>query len=185
MKKTILIILIFTLSLILLGCNLIEEQKAKSITKNYYTALIDEDYEKAFKQLYLYDYRDDKHPTDGTILSEEEAKDFYMQKIKYLKGKGYKLNGFEIENIRYEDGHTFFLEIILDVEQKGERFERSETVDIWEGKVWIIEEDDLFVKYRDGKMNFDLEQAIQEEGGLTFLLNYGFFEKEIEDIINH
>lgn len=164
MKKNILFMLIFTLSLMLIGCNFIEEQRAKSVTKNYYNALIDEDYEEAFEQLYLYDYTEDKHPTDGTTLNEEEAKEFYMQKINYLKEQGYKVKDFEIENIRYEDGHTFFLEIILNVEQNGENFERSETVDVWEGKAWIIEEDEPSATYRDGKMNFDIEIELQEDG---------------------
>ncbi|MEI2364608.1 hypothetical protein [Niallia circulans] len=164
MKKPILIILVFTLSLILIGCNFMEEQKAKSIAENYYKALINEDYEEAFEQLYLYDYTEDRHPTDGTTLSEEEARKFYLQKVNYLIKQKYKIKDYEIENIRYEDGHTFFLEISLNVEQNGESFERSETVDVWEGKAWIIEEDDPFATFRDGKMNFDIEQELQEDG---------------------
>lgn len=56
MKKPILIMLIFTFSLMLTGCNFIEEKKAEGIIKNYYQAIIDGDYEKAFEQLLLYDY---------------------------------------------------------------------------------------------------------------------------------
>jgi len=162
-KKTIPILLVFTLSFMLAGCNFIAEQKAKSVTKNYYNALIDEDYDEAFDQLYLYDYNEDKHAMDGTSLSKEEAKEFYMQKINYLKEQNYKVKDFEIHNIRYEDGHTFFLEIILNVEKNGEGFERSEIVDASSGKAWIIEEDDPFSMYRDGKMNFDIEKEAQED----------------------
>jgi len=123
-KKIIPILLLCTLIIALIGCNFTEEQKAKKLTRNYYSALIDEDYEEAFEQLYLYDYGDDKHPTDGTVLNKEEAKEFYMQKINYLKKQNYKIKDFVIENIRYEDGHTFFLEMILSVENGGENFNR-------------------------------------------------------------
>lgn len=56
MKKPIQIMLLFTLSLMLTGCNFIEVQKAKGFIKDYYQALIDVDYEEAFVQLHLYDY---------------------------------------------------------------------------------------------------------------------------------
>ncbi|WP_169086670.1 hypothetical protein [Paenibacillus sp. PL91] len=99
MKKPVLIILIFTLSFMLTGCNFIEEQKAEGIIKDYYQAIIDEDYEKAFEQLQLYDYdaeTGDGHFTEGTTLSHEEAKAFYLKKINVLKEQNYKLKGFEI-----------------------------------------------------------------------------------------
>ncbi|WP_216831493.1 hypothetical protein [Alkalihalobacterium elongatum] len=158
MKKTIVILLISIYSLVLIGCNFNEEDKAKSITKKYYNALMDENYDKAFEQLYLYDYTKEKHPTDGTTLTKKEAKAFYMQKIKYLVEQDYKVKDFEIENIRYEDGHTFFLEISFNVEQDGESIERAETVDVWKGRVWIVETDDPYTTYRDGKMNFAIER---------------------------
>lgn len=164
LKITILIFLAFALSFMLAGCNFISEQKEKSITKDYYNALIEEDYEEAFEKLYLYDYNENKHATEGTLLNKKEAKEFYMQKINYLKEQKYKVKDFEIQNIRYEDGHTFFLEIILNVEKNGEGFEYSETVDVWEGKAWILEEDDPFAVYRDGTMNFDIKKEIQEDG---------------------
>ncbi|MFJ7976642.1 hypothetical protein ACIQZI_13205 [Peribacillus sp. NPDC096379] len=96
-----------------------EEQKAKSVTKNYYNALKDEGYGEALEQLYLYDYTEDRHPTDGTTLSEEEARKFYLWKIDYLKEQNYKIKGYEIENIRYEDGHTFFLKFHLMLSKMG------------------------------------------------------------------
>ena len=155
MKKVILAAFIFLLGVALMGCsNYFAEREGKNITESYYQALIDEDYEKAFEQLYLYDFVEDKHATEGTTLTKKETKEFYMKKINYLKEQGYKVKDFEIENIKYEDGHTFFIEIKLDVEQDGQNFEWLETVDIWRGKVWVIERGDPFAKYRDGKMNF-------------------------------
>ncbi|TFB14143.1 hypothetical protein E3U55_14615 [Filobacillus milosensis] len=56
MKKTILTIVLSTLILTLTGCKYIEEKQAEGIIEDYYQAIIDENYEKAFKQLHLYDY---------------------------------------------------------------------------------------------------------------------------------
>src|SRR4051795_9284210 len=89
LKKISPIFFMLTLSLMLAGCNFIAEQKAKSVTKNYYNAIIDEDYEEAFEQLYLYDYNEGKHATEGTALNKEEAKEFYMLKTNYLKEQNY------------------------------------------------------------------------------------------------
>ncbi|WP_156289492.1 outer membrane protein assembly factor BamD [Oceanobacillus salinisoli] len=70
MKKSILIMLTFTLSIMLTGCSYIEkqikEQEAEGIIKDYYQAIIDEDYEKAFEQLHLYDY--DAKTDDNDVL---------------------------------------------------------------------------------------------------------------------
>lgn len=88
MKKPYLMILIITLIFIATGCYFIEEQRAESIIKEYYQAIIDEDYEKAFDQLRLYDYdfkTGDGHYTEGTAYSPEEAKAFYLKKINVLK----------------------------------------------------------------------------------------------------
>ncbi|WP_158735778.1 hypothetical protein [Alteribacillus sp. YIM 98480] len=159
--KRMLLMLVLMSTIPLIGCNFIEENKAKNVAKTYYHALMDEDYEKAFEQLYLYDHTEENHPADGTTLSEEEAEKFYMKKVDYIKEQDYKVKGFDIENIRYEDGHTFFLEMILQVEQDGENFERSETVDIWEGQAWIIEEDDPFSSYRDGNMSVEIEKVLE------------------------
>lgn len=54
---------------------------------------------KAFEQLQLYDYdakTGDGHYTEGTTISHEEAKEFYLKKINVLKEQNYKLMGFEI-----------------------------------------------------------------------------------------
>lgn len=161
MKKPILIMFIFTLSLMLTGCNFIEEQKAEGIIKDYYQAIIDEDYEKAFEQLHLYDYdtkTEDSKLAEGTTLSDEEAKAFYLKKIDVLKEQSYKLKDFEIADVEYEDGHSFWHHIKLVVEQNGENFEWTEVADIYEEKLLVGERDDPYTKYRDGKMNFEIKE---------------------------
>ena len=161
MKKPTLIMLIFTFSLMLTGCNFIEEKKAEGIIKNYYQAIIDGDYEKAFEQLHLYDYdskTEDSKLAEGTTLSDEEAKAFYLKKIDVLKEQNYKLKDFEIVDVEYEDGHSFWHHIKLEVEQNGQKFEWNEVADIYEGKLLIGEKDDPYAKYRDGKMDFEIEK---------------------------
>jgi hypothetical protein len=160
MKKPILIMLIITFSSMLTGCNFTEEQKAEGIIKDYYQAIIDEDYEKAFEQLQLYDYdakTGDGHFTKGTTFSQEEAKAFYLKKINVLMEQNYKFKGFEIIKVEYEDGHSFWHHIKLEVEQNGQKFEWNEVAIIYEGKLLISEKDDSYAKYRDGKMNFEIE----------------------------
>ncbi|KIL36365.1 hypothetical protein SD71_08075 [Cohnella kolymensis] len=156
MKKPFLIMLISTLGFMLTGCNFTEEQIAEGIIKDYYQAIINEDYEKAFEQLQLYDY-DAGHYTEGTTLSHKEAKAFYLKKINFLKEQNYELKGFEIIEVEYEDGHSFWHHIKLKVEQNGQKFEWNEVADIFEGKLLIGERDDPYAKYRDGKMNFEIE----------------------------
>lgn len=166
MKKPILIMLFLILSLLLTGCNYIEEQKAQGIVKNYYQALINEDYEKAFEQLHLYNYdtkTDDSKLSEGTTLSDEEAKEFYLKKIEVLKEQNYKLKDFEIGEAEYEDGHSFWHHITIQVEQNGQEFERTEIAEIYDGKLLIGGRDDTYVKYRDGKMNFDIEKEVKED----------------------
>ncbi|MBH0331998.1 hypothetical protein ABH14_19950 [Brevibacillus brevis] len=160
MKKIMVVISLFLLVFPrFLFAEYFAEREMKMITTNYYQALIDEDYATAFEMLYLYD-ANGRHPVDGTTLSNQEAKEFYMKKVAFLQAQQYKMKDFEITKIRYEDGHTAFLEMKFEVEQGGQRFEYAETVHVWEGKVWIMgEEKDPFTKYRDGRMNFDFPEA--------------------------
>lgn len=162
MRKVILVMLILLINLSLIGCST-PKQKLKNVTNDYYNALVNGNYEKAFEVLYLYDFVKDKHPTDGTTLSKSLAKEFYLKKVNVLKENNYKVTDFKIAKFRQEDGHTFFAEITLFVELNGERFEWSETVDEWEGKVWIINGNDPFLKYRDGKLNFDIEEELKKD----------------------
>ncbi|WP_199860626.1 outer membrane protein assembly factor BamD [Oceanobacillus damuensis] len=163
MRKVILVMLISIVSLSLIGCSNPEEQ-VKNVTNDYYQALVNKDYEKAFETLYLYDFTEENHPTDGTTLSQKEAKEFYMKKVNVLKENNYKVKDFEITKVRKEDGHTSFAEVKFNVEVNGESFEWRETVDEWEGKAWIINENDPFSIYRDGKMNLDIEVSIINSG---------------------
>lgn len=117
---------------------------------------MDEDYEKAFEQLYLYDYEsktEDSKLVEGTTLTDEEAKVYYLKKIGVLKEQNYKLKDFEIAGVEYEDGHSFWHHIKLEVEQNGQKFEWNEVADIYKGKLLIGEKDDWFAQYRNGKMN--------------------------------
>lgn len=164
MKKLLLFMLITMLTLSLTGCNFIEkqmkEQKAEKMIKAYYEAMIEEDYEKAFQQLYLYDYDPEKTNQDmsiGTKLSKEEAKEFYLKKINFLKSQNYKVTDFEIEEVEYADGHTFWHHIKLEVEQNGEKYEWNEVADIYEEALVVSSKGDPYVKYRDGRMDFELE----------------------------
>ncbi|WP_416150132.1 hypothetical protein ACM26V_03835 [Salipaludibacillus sp. HK11] len=98
---------------------------------------MDENYQEAFDQLFLYDDTS-YHLTDGTSLGTGEAQELYMEKISYLKDINYKVQGFEIDNVRYEDGHTFFLELTITVARDGEVHEYAETIDIWEDKSELL-----------------------------------------------
>lgn len=154
MKKEFLMIILISIILIT-GCNVIEEQKAERIIKKYYNAIMHEDYEKAFEVLFLFDYDSETgkgHYTDGTTFSEEEAKTHYLKKIKDLKEQNYKLIDFEIVEIEYEDGHSFWHHLKLLIEQDGQNFERNEVAIIYKGKLVIGIKDDLYAKYRDGQL---------------------------------
>lgn len=144
----------------LTGCNFIEEQKAEDVIKDYYQSMIDEEYEKAFDQLQPYDYdvkSGDGDFTKGTTISHEEAKEFYLKKIEALKEQKYKLKDFEITEVEYEDGHSFWHLIKLEVDQDGKHFEWNEVADIYEGKLLIGIKNDPYAKYRDGKVNFKID----------------------------
>src|SRR5690554_293157 len=140
MKKTIQFILFFTLSMTLIGCNSIEEQKAESLIKKYYQAMIDQDYEKAFEQLYPYD----EFYMDGTTMSQAEAKEFYLKKIDLLKVQKYKLKDFGIVEVEYEDGHSFWYHIKLVTEQDGQDSEQFEVAYVFEGKLMLENSDDIY-----------------------------------------
>jgi len=137
--------------------NFFLEQQEKEIVQRYYQALMDEDYERSFESLYLYDTSGGKPPVEGTSLNNAVTKDLYLTKIERLKEHDYKVVGFEIEKVKYEDGHTSFLEIEVETDVFGKRHFWSETIDIWEGKVWIVDSNDPLAKYRNGDMGVKLE----------------------------
>ncbi|MCP3027080.1 hypothetical protein [Halobacillus sp. A5] len=139
---------------VLSGCNFFNEQKVERKIHTYYQALIDEEFNKAFEQVYLFDYDPDEKNNfnDGTALSNEEAEGFYIKKIDRLKEQDYILKDYEISEAHYEDGHSFWHEVHLVVEQEGEQYEWSETIEVYEGKLLIGNSEDPLVNYRDGKM---------------------------------
>ncbi|KAB2335584.1 hypothetical protein [Bacillus mesophilum] len=159
MSKLIPFMLILSLILMLTGCNSIEERKAEGLIKDYYQSMIDENFEAAFEQLHLfqYDVKTDDYKLDEEVpLSAEEAKEFYLEKIDISQEKGYKLTKFQIGEVEYEDGHSFWHHIKLQTELNGEEFEWNETASIYNGKL-LIDGDDPFRIYRDGRMNFNIE----------------------------
>jgi hypothetical protein len=83
---------------------------------------------------------------------------------KSLKKQNYKLKDFEIDEVEYADGHTFWHHIKLQVELNGQVFEWMEVAEIYKEKLLIGGRDDLYVKFRDGKMNFDIEKEVEVDG---------------------
>ncbi|MEW9108753.1 MAG: hypothetical protein AB2374_05340 [Cytobacillus gottheilii] len=159
MYKLIQIVFLLSLILILTGCNSTEERKAEGLIKEYYQSMIDGNYEKAFEQLHLFQYdgRTDDYKLDEEFsLSAEEAKEFYLKKVEISQEKGYQLINFEIGEVEYEDGHSFWHHIKLQTEHNGQEFEWNETASIYNGRL-LIGGDDPFQIYRDGRMNFDIE----------------------------
>ena len=119
MRRLFFTLFVLSLTLPLLGCNSIEEQRAENSIANYYQALAKEDYETAFKELFLYE---GDFPDEQTSLSNAEAQTLYLEKINYLKDQNYKFIGFEITEVEYEDGHSFWHHLNIEVEQDGEAF---------------------------------------------------------------
>ncbi|SES63599.1 hypothetical protein SAMN05216389_101180 [Oceanobacillus limi] len=161
MRKRILILLLIVLSLTITGCNYIQEKKAKSYINNYYQSIMDEDYEEAFEQLHLFDFEtstEESKLSEGTVLSNEKAKQFYLDKIEVLKNHNYKLVDYEIGEVEYADGHTFWYHINLEVERNEELVEWNEVAHLYEGKLLVGGRDDPFVIFRDGKMNFEIDE---------------------------
>ncbi|WP_282154766.1 hypothetical protein [Cytobacillus gottheilii] len=159
MYKLIQIVFLLSLILILTGCNSTEERKAEGLIKDYYQSMIDGNYEKAFEQLHLFQYdvkTDDYKLNEDITFSDEEAKEFYLKKVEISQDKGYTLTNFEIGEVEYEDGHSFWHHIKLQTEHNGQEFEWNETASIYNGKL-LIGGEDPFQIYRDGRMNFDIE----------------------------
>ncbi|SHG23235.1 hypothetical protein [Ornithinibacillus halophilus] len=162
-KRTIvillLIILIVTIAWLFIRKTFFPELEAVNMINTYYQSIIDEDYDEAFEQLYLFDYNEPDENANikaGTNLRKSEAREFYLKKINYLKDKNYRLKDYEIVEVEYADGHSFWHHIELEVEVNGKLYNWHETASIYEGKLMIGEREDQFAKYRDGKMNISL-----------------------------
>lgn len=154
MKKVLFTLLVLSLSIPLISCNGIEEQRAENAIEKYYQALVKEDYETAFKELYLYE---GDFPDEQTSLSNADAQTLYLEKTNYLKEQNYKIKGFEITEVEYEDGHSFWHHLNIEVEQGGETFYYKEQAFFHEGKLKVSGEDP-YIQYRDGKMNVKLNK---------------------------
>ncbi len=151
--------LIFVLAWVGFENAFFNEKKAERLIHSYYKAIIEEDYDKAYKKLYIYDREHiDKNNNikAGTSLTDDEAKAYFEEKIAYLKKQNYRLLDYQITGVEYEDGHSFWHHVKLNVEIDGERQTYEETADVVNGKLMIGERDDRFAKYRDGKMKINI-----------------------------
>ncbi|MGP4108457.1 hypothetical protein [Virgibacillus sp. L01] len=145
--KNIFILILLGLSIIVAGC---ASSDAKNSVENYYTALVNEEYDKAFNQLLIFD----EHYDQETTLSESEAKERFSEKISYLEEKGYQLNDFEIQDVRTDDGGPPLVESVLTIEIKGDEKKVKELIQVTENGLFVdLSEEDKYAHYRDGKMN--------------------------------
>jgi hypothetical protein len=154
MKRLFFTLFILSFCIPLMGCNSIEEQRAENAIEKYYQALVKEDYVTAFKGLFLYE---GDYPDEQTSLSNAEAQTLYLEKINYLKDQNYKFSGFEIIEVEYEDGHSFWHHLNIEVVQGGETFYYKERAFFHVGKLKVSGEDP-YIQYRDGKMNVKLNR---------------------------
>lgn len=146
MKKILFVFLIIIL--VLTGCTNLEEKKAEKSINKYYKALIDQDYDKAFKELYLYD---EDFSEGKTSTSDKEAKKTFQNKIKYLQQENYRVLDYKIDDVEYEDGNSFWHHLTIEVEHNGELNVYKEKAFFHDQKL-KISGDDPFIQYRDGKV---------------------------------
>ena len=132
----------------LAGCQSIEEKKAEKAIHTYYDALLEDDYDTAFKGLFLYD----KGITTPTALTRSETKTVFEQKIAYIESRGYKVTDYHVRGVEYEDGHTFWHHIDVVIDVNGQRKLLKETAFYQNGKLSVSGEDPM-IEYRDGKMD--------------------------------
>ena len=154
MKKLLFTLFVLSLSISLLGCNNVEEKRAENAMEKYYQALVEGDYETAFKELYLYE----ESFSNGQIsLTNAEAQTIYLKKTKYLKNQDYKIKDFKILEIEYEDGNSFWHHVNIEIELNGETINYKEQAFFHEGKL-KVSGDDPYIQYRDGKLNVELNK---------------------------
>ncbi|MBP1950891.1 hypothetical protein [Virgibacillus litoralis] len=150
MKNKLLIILL-GLSIIVVGC---AANDARDSVENYYISLVNEEYEKAFNQLLIFD----EHYDQETTLSESEAKERFSEKISYLKEKGYQLNDFEIQDVRTDDGGPPLVKSVLTIEVNGDEKKVKELIQVTENGLFVdLSEEDKYAHYRDGKMSLSIK----------------------------
>ncbi|QTM98257.1 hypothetical protein ERJ70_02355 [Sediminibacillus dalangtanensis] len=166
MKKGIALFIFIAVTVILIFSwpnirkNYFPEKEAEHLIKQYYQSLIQEDYEKAFDVLFLQDKEEDADEdfSMGTTLTKAQARDFYMEKIAFLKEQNYAIKDFNITDVEYSDGHTFWHHLMLQVEINGAKKRLHETVFMREGKLMIGEKEDPYARFRDGKMKIEIKK---------------------------
>ncbi|MCF6409676.1 hypothetical protein [Pseudalkalibacillus salsuginis] len=152
MKQTLLLVTLVSLSFLVVGCT---TNHAKQRVEKYYTAFKNENYEKAFNHLLIFD----KHYDAGTTLSESEAKDKYIKKINYLEQKGYQLKDFEIQEVRSDDGGPPIVQSLVTIKIDDKTKKVKEFIQVTENGLFIdLSEGDKYAHYRDGKMNVNIKK---------------------------
>ena len=158
----VIILLIVAFSWLGIRKTFFPELEAERLINKYYQAIIDEDYEKAYQYLYIYDQEkidSEGSRSAGTSLTETEAKQFYHSKISFLKEQNYRVKDYKIVEVEYEDGHSFWHHLVLEVEIDGEIYHKKELAFLQNERLMIGEQDDLFAPYRDGRMNISIAEA--------------------------
>ncbi len=130
----------------------IQEFTAKYKMNQYYHALIDQNYEKAQRNLYYF-YSTDESWINEPNLMEKEKLAFFLEKTKYLEEKDYRVIDYQFKKLEWEDGAHFFLFVNVQVEVEQEVFTWKDVFFIKEGKL-IVTSDDPYIYYR----NSDIEE---------------------------
>lgn len=124
----------------------------KKVVEEYYTALVEEDYDTAFSHLLIWDLYVDV----GTRLEETEAKERYLEKMDFLKQKGYKVKAFDITDVREKNG-DYLIDATVTIQNQKKEQEISETIRLMDQKLYITSSDDPYSHYRDGKMRVSFD----------------------------
>ncbi|WP_053217264.1 hypothetical protein [Virgibacillus senegalensis] len=172
MKKIVaLFILIAVLSTVVLSWptirkNYFPEKEAEHMINKYYQSLINEEYKEAFDVLFLYDGENNHNENFSfeTTLTKSQAKEFYMEKIAFLKDQDYTIKDYDITDVEYSDGHTFWHHLMLEVEVNGAKQKFHETAHLREEKLLIGEKEDPYAQFRNGKMKVRLEKPEEYAG---------------------
>ncbi|MCA0969242.1 hypothetical protein LCM20_01405 [Halobacillus litoralis] len=135
-----------------------EERKAEALIHDYYQGLVEEDYDKAFEQLQLYDVSDGKRV--DTSRPDQEAEAFYKEKIDARKDLDFQIKDYEITEIEYEDGHSFWHHVLLHVEEDGETYTVQEKAFLRDEKL-LISSGHPLAELRDGNMSVDIDQVLE------------------------
>lgn len=146
-RKGTMMLLLIVLLLLLVGCKELQEQKAEKMLATYYEGLINGDVEQSIKVLYLHDQKE--NPSAGTNLAQDEAKNIVKNKMLQLEALEYRVLGYEISELEYEDGHSFWYHVRVRGEIAGEPFTYEDTIVPVEEKI-AIAGDDPFIYERNG-----------------------------------